>query len=304
MSSITVTVLGSTAGVPTRERGHTAIYLRHESSSVFSCLFDCGEGTQRQMLKAGIGINSVDMIFVTHWHGDHCLGIPGIIDTMGFEGRERPLVVYGPKARKMLSRSGLLISRSKFKVIVRDVPYRGKKITEIFQTPYITLLSAPVCHGLPAVCYAFRENDRLSIDIEKAVSAGFRENDRMLGVLREKGSCVVQGKRVKLEDVSNVVKGRKVVFSGDTEICGTLREMARGADLLIQDCTYLEFPGENRPHCHASLPEIVEMTGGLDVKKVLLTHFSRKYSDSGVVRGAVEKYDGFQAAEDLCVVEV
>jgi len=304
LSELKITILGTAAGVPTKERAHTAICLNYQGASSFTCLFDCGEGTQRQMLIAGIGINSLDRIFITHWHGDHCLGIPGLIDTMGFEERSQPLYIHAPEARKMKSRGGLLYPMGKFEVSGKNVPFKGNKISEIFSAPDFRVLSIPVKHSIPAVSYAFIENDRVSIDIEKAARFGFDEKDRMLGVIKREGKCVINGKRVTLDDVSNRTKGRKVVYSGDTEVCENLMKIAQGADLLIQDCTYLEAPVEKRHHCHASLPEIVKMAEGLGVKKIVLTHFSRKYGDIEAVRRIVGFRDGFEIAADLYSVTI
>ena len=299
LPKIKITILGTTAGVPTKERAHTAICVRYESAARFTCLFDCGEGTQRQMLIAGIGINSVDRIFVTHWHGDHCFGIPGIVDTMGFDGRTRPLYIHGPEARKMRSRSGPLYPMGKFKMVTRDVPFRGERIFEVFRSDECRVLSVPAKHSIPAVSYAFIENDRFTIDMEKAARHGFSENDKRFGAVREKGSCVIEKKRVTLEEISNKTSGRKVVYSGDTEVCDNLVKIAKGADLLIQDCTYVDSPGGGRQHCHASFPEVVKMTETLGVKKVVLTHFSRRYRDFEMIRRTVEAHSGFEMAEDF-----
>jgi ribonuclease Z len=304
LSEIKITILGTAAGVPTKERAHTAICLNYQGAASFTCLFDCGEGTQRQMLLAGIGINDSDRIFITHWHGDHCLGIPGLIDTMGFEGRSEPLYIHAPEAKKMRSRGGLLYPMGNFKVVNKNVPFKGNKISEIFSTPDFHVLSIPVKHSIPAVSYAFVENDKVSVDTEKAACFGFDEKDKMLGEIKREGKCVMRGKRVKLDEISNRTKGRKVVYSGDTEVCENLMKIARGADLLIQDCTYLEAPGEKRHHCHASLPEIVKMTEGLGVKKIVLTHFSRKYGDLEAIRRMVGDREGFEIAEDLYSVTI
>ncbi len=299
LPKIEITILGTAAGVPTKERAHTAICLRYESASRFTGLFDCGEGTQRQMLISGIGINSVDRIFVTHWHGDHCLGIPGLVDTMGFEGRDRTLYIHGPEARKMRPRGGLLYPMGKFKVENRDVPYKGSRVSEVYGCGEFRVVSVPARHSVPAVSYAFIENDRYSIDPEKAAGMGFSQNDKMFGVIKEKGSCVVAGRRVREEDISVRTAGRKIVYSGDTEICDNLVRLAEGADILIQDCTYIDEQGEDRPHCHASFPEILRMTSDLGIKKVILTHFSRKYGETGKVRKMFAGNPVFEAAEDF-----
>lgn len=248
---------------------------------------------------AGIGINSIDRVFITHWHGDHCLGIPGLVDTMGFEGRPTPLHIHAPQGRKMASRSALLYPMGKFKVVSHNVPFRGNRVYRVFSTSEFSVLSVPAKHSVPAVSYAFVESDRLSIDPEKAARYGLTREDGMLREIRKKGRCRIKGKTVALSDISDKIPGRKVVYSGDTEICDNLMNLAKNADVLIQDCTYVDAPGAVRAHCHASFPEIVKMTETLGVKKVVLTHFSRKYGDFEMIRRTVESRPGFEMAEDF-----
>jgi ribonuclease Z len=304
MSKITITILGTTAGVPTKERAHAAIHLCHSDREEFCCLFDCGEGTQRQSLKAGINMMKMDNIFITHWHGDHCLGLPGMVDTMGFEGRERPLTVYAPMAKKVKRCLDFSSSMSKFKVISRNVPSRGGRITTLLDAGRFRIVSTPVNHGVPAVAYALIEKDRIRIDPEKARACGLPEEGELLGLLKERGEIIDRGKRITLEEVSVTQKGRKVVYSGDTEICGNLRELAKDADLLIQDCTYFADEGPERQYMHPSLPEVMDMVSSGKVKRTALTHISRKYPDAEELKKMVSGYPGVEVAEDFMRIEL
>ena len=299
MSGITVKIMDTTAGVPTKGRAHTAIHLKYNSGRQFSCLFDCGEGTQRQLLVAGIGMMKLDHIFITHWHGDHCLGLSGLIDTMGFEGRKNPLIIHAPEIKRMKRCIGLIYPMGRFRVEGKGVNSKWSKEKDVHVSDDFRIVSIPVKHSIPTVAYAFLENDRVSIDPGKLEAMGLPEEGTFYKELKEKGSCVVGGRRLKLEDVSMTTKGRKVVYSGDTEVCDNLRKIARGADLLIQDCTYMEDPGSPRPHSHASLPEVIEMTKDLGVKKVVLTHISRKYSSADELREMIKDHPSFELAEDF-----
>jgi ribonuclease Z len=304
MSKITITILGTTAGVPTKERAHAAIHLCHSDREEFCCLFDCGEGTQRQFLKAGINMMKIDNIFITHWHGDHCLGLPGMVDTMGFEDRERPLTIYAPVAKKVKRCLDFSSSMNKFKVISRNVPARGGRITPLLDAERFRIVSTPVDHGVPAVAYALIEKDKIGIDPEKARACGLPEEGELLGLLKGRGQIMDRGRRITLEEVSVTQKGRKIVYSGDTEICDNLRALAKDADLLIQDCTYFVDEGLERQYMHPSLREVMDMVSSERVKRTVLTHISRKYQDTKELKKMVSGSPGVEVAEDFMKIEL
>ncbi len=303
MSHIKLTILGTTAGVPTRERAHSAVHLSYDDGKESCFLFDCGEGTQRQFILAGLNMMKIDNIFITHWHGDHCLGLPGMVDTMGFEGRERPLTVYAPEAGKVRKCLGFSYCKGKFNVLSRNVPHRGVRITRLLETDRVHIVSVPVRHGVPAVAYALVEKDKAVVDLEKAASFGLPEKGEIYKQIKETGELFLEGKRILLEDISVIKKGKKIVYSGDTEICGSLRELVHGADILIQDCTYFSEMSAKRPYKHASLPEVIEMFKSEDVKRMVLTHISRKHQDNSQLRSLIESCEGVELAEDFMVVE-
>ena len=164
MSKTTIHILGTTAGVPTKERAHATIYVAHDDGEEHCFLFDCGENAQRQLMIAGLGIMKVDNIFITHWHGDHSLGLPGVVDTMGFEGRDRPLKVYAPESVRVRKCLGFGHSMGKFKIIPKDVPSRGSQATSLMDERTFRIVSVPVSHSVPAVAYAIVEKEKTRID--------------------------------------------------------------------------------------------------------------------------------------------
>ena len=304
MSKIKVTMLGTTAAVPTAERGHPAVHVSFHDEKKECFLFDCGEGTQRQLIRARLSLRKIKKVFITHWHGDHSLGLPGMVDTMGFEGRKAPLEIYAPEARKIKKILNFSHSFGEFKVVTRNVRAKGKKNSEITKGSSYKVLSSPVKHSVPAVAYAFLENDKICIDPEKAAEYGLPEKGRIYQKLKDKGAVTVRGRRVKLEDIAIIKKGKKIVYSGDTEICDNLRKLARGADLLIQDCTYFDSPDPGKNHQHAALPEVIEMASTEHIKKTILTHISRRYKTLGWLKDLIKNYPGFEVAEDfmeICV---
>ena len=304
MSKIKVQILGTTAGVPTRDRAHTSIYLSYDDGEEFCYLLDCGEGTQRQLLLAGLHMMKIDDIFITHWHGDHCLGLPGITDTMGFEGRQRPLTVHAPEAGRVKKALIFCHSMSKFKVVARNVPTGRKRVTTLLDKNRFRIVSTPVSHGVPSVAYALVEKDKKSIDPQKAASLGLPEKGELYSELKQRGKVRFDGKLIRFDDVSMVKKGKKVVYSGDTEICDNLKGFVHGADLLIQDCTYFSGTASDRPYQHASLPEVLEMVEAEEVKRVVLTHISRKHQDVVELKELIKGHDEVQIAEDFLTVVV
>jgi ribonuclease Z len=304
MSKIKIDILGTTAGVPTRERAHTAIHMSYDDGKEFCLLFDCGEGTQRQLIAADISMMKINDVFITHWHGDHCLGLPGMTDSMGFEGRKRPLAVYAPEARRVRKCLGFTHSMSNFKIIVHKVPARGRRLTELMSTERFSIVSTPVRHGVPAVAYALVEKDKTSIDLRKAISLGLPEKGQVYSKLKEEGKVFLGGREITLKDISMTKKGKKIVYSGDTEICDNLRNLARDADLLIQDCTYFEDLGPDKPHQHAALSEVIKMASNEQVKRTILTHISRKYQETGKLKDLVKERPGFEIADDFLTITV
>ncbi|MFH1665423.1 MAG: MBL fold metallo-hydrolase [Candidatus Omnitrophota bacterium] len=304
MSKIRITMLGTTAGVPTVERGHTAIHVGYGDEKTFNCLFDCGEGTQRQMMKAGLNIMKIKSVFITHWHGDHCLGLPGLVDTMGFEGRKESLDIYAPEVSRLRRCLGFSYSFGDFRVKAHNVPAKGKKPATLLDAGRFRIVSIPGKHNIPSVSYAFMEKDKAGIDREKAAALGLPEQGEIYKEIKEKGEIAFGGRRIVLGDISVVKKGKKVVYSGDTEICDNLRILAKDADLLIQDCTYFDNCAGEKIYGHSSLPEIVKMVEESGVKKTVLTHVSRRYQDSGQLRALVEKHKNMTLAEDFLTVEV
>lgn len=304
MSKITLTILGTTAGVPTVKRAHSAIHLVYDDGEEFSCLFDCGEATQRQFMFAGLNMMKIDNVFITHWHGDHCLGLPGMVDTMGFEGRKKMLSIYAPEKRRIWKSLKFSRSVNKFKIFACNVPAKGSRTIELLETEWFRIISIPTKHGVPAVAYALVEKDKYCIDLEKAKGFGLPERGELYGRLKAGEKVLVNNQKIGLDDVSVVRKGKKVVYSGDTEPCDNLSRLICDADLLIQDCTYFDDETGKHPYKHATLTEILKMVMEGRVKQTILTHISRKYQDTYRLKELVKKYPTFTLAEDFMKIVV
>lgn len=270
-----LTFLGTGSGPPAKNRGHAAIYFHYDKHNL---LFDCGEGTQRQMIIAkGISFMKIDHIFITHWHADHWVGLIGLLYTMNLEGRNRTLYIHGPDAERFIGDIlDLDYWGTGFRVIPKNVPFRGNREVKVYESDDFEVTAIPTRHSVPSVAYAFRERDRMNVDIKKAEKLFGLKQGRLVGKLKKKGVIEFNGKKVRMEDVGIKKPGIKVVYSGDTEPCENMVKLSKGADVLIHDSTFIENKDEMM---HSGVKEAAEMAKKAGVKNLILTHFSRRYGD-------------------------
>ncbi len=272
---IEITFLGTVSGIPTTKRNHPAIVLEYSSDEREVLLFDCGEGTQKQFMRSGISFMRINKIFITHWHADHFAGLIPLIQTMNLEKRRRPLKIFGPEAERFVSNIlDLGYFGMRFPVEAINVPFSGEEPTKIDETEEYEIYSIPVYHTVPTVAYLFKEKDRWTIDIERMKKLKLRRG-RWLKKLKKKGVAEYKGKKVKIEDIANIKPGLKVVYSGDTRPCENVVKLAKQADLLIHDATFLE---EDEGKAHADVRQAAKIAKKANVKQLILTHLSRRYA--------------------------
>lgn len=286
MTQIDVTFLGTTASVPTPKRGHPAIHVRYQSENEHCFLWDCGEGTQRQIFSSGLNFMRLNNLFITHWHADHFGGLLGLMQTMSLERRTESLRVFGPEAGKFvpdLISIGYAVRG--YKIIPVDVPYDGSDVTVLIDDPEYQIVSIPVKHGIPAVAFGFFEKDRVKIDKHKAKALGLPDKGPIFKKLKENGYAVFKGKTVRLKDISFTERGKHVVYSGDTKICDNLIKLAENCDLLIHDCTYFE----DMERKHSSLSDILKIYQHAKPKQIALTHISRRYQSESELQEELEE---------------
>jgi ribonuclease Z len=292
--------LGTGSGIPTKKRNHAAIWLRYEGESF---LWDCGEGTQRQLMMAGLNFMKINRIYITHWHADHWAGIIGLMQTMNLEKRRRSLYIYGPDAERFVNDIlDLDYWGPRFKVIAKNVPFDRNEINTIFRTKRFEIQSIPMEHTVPAVAYCFREYDRWGVDIKKAEKLYGLKQSPLVGRLKKNGVLSFKGKTIKIEDVGILKGGVKVVYSGDTQSCPNLEVISKDADVLISDATFEE---ERETRMHSGAKEAAMLAKRANVKKLILTHFSRRYVDvKPLVEEAKKIFPNVIAAEDFMKIKL
>ena len=294
--------LGTGGSMPTAERGLAAIALRREGELL---LFDCGEGTQRQMVRAGISPLKLDAIFLTHFHGDHFLGLPGLVQTMSLMDRERKLEIYGPRGTE--TRVGALLRiplyTLKFEVELRDLE-PGQELRRRGYSIYTCELD----HNVPGIAYALVEDERPGkFNPEKAQKLGVEPGPAFSELQAGKEVEVPGGKVVKPEQVMGPPRpGRKVVYADDTRPSGPIIELAKGADVLIHDCTLSDDLEEKALESGHSTPKLAaEVAKRAGVRKLVLVHVSPRYSNaSELLEQAKKVFPNSVIAHDLMELEI
>lgn len=299
---ILITFLGTVSGVPTKNRNHPAIAIEYFSKKRDVMLWDCGEGTQKQLMKAGISFMDLKQIYITHWHADHFAGLLPLIATMNLEKRKDKLEIFGPEAKRFVN---ILLSlgyyRPRFEVKAFDVPFEGSDVTKVFETKEYEILSVPVKHTVPAVAYALKEKDKWRIDENKLKELGLRRG-RWLKILKNRGVAKFRGREIKIEEVGYIQKGIKVVYSGDTKPCKNLVKLSEGADVLIHDATFLE---EEEEKYHTDVKQAAKIAKKAKVKVLILTHISRKYQDVSELEEEARKvFPNSWVAYDLMKIRI
>jgi len=287
---IEITFLGTGSAIPTVNRSHPAILLHYGPEYI---LFDCGEGTQVQMEKAGISPMKITKIFISHWHADHFAGLLPIMETLHLSRREKPLEIYGPDASRFVD---ALIELSYwgigFDIIAKDCKANQK----IFENDLFEVTTIKVKHSVPSVGYCLKEKDHWHIDVKKAKKAGL--SGKKLKQIKEKGKL---GK-IKLKDIAKVTVGRKIIYSGDTLISPSLFKVAKNADLLIHDGTFIESVEQR---AHPSAKEVAKLAKKNGVKKLVLTHISKRYKTSKEIEKAVKPiFKNTIVAKDLMKLRI
>lgn len=271
---LSVTFLGTAAACPTVDRNVTAI-AAHREGEMF--LFDCGEGTQRQMMRYGVGF-SFREIFITHYHSDHILGIAGLLRTLGLQDRREPVTIYGPRpARKILG--GLLavgVERSSFPIEIVEIGPgwsldRGDYELQAFATD----------HRADTVGYSLIEHPRLGrFDPDRAKTLAIPEGPLWGRIHRGEAVVLEDGRTISPEDLVGPPRpGRRLVYAGDTRPCRSVVEASQGADLLIHEATFSDSELDRaRETGHSTARQAAEVAREAGALRLALTHISARYS--------------------------
>ncbi len=304
MSAREMVVLGTASQLPTRHRAHNSYALRWDDQLI---LFDPGEGTQRQCTLGGVAIARATAVCLTHFHGDHCLGLPGVIQRRSFDNRTTaaeivPLPVFFPGDGVEYFERMRNASISHDVSAVVPQPIQGPGV--IGQLGDLALTAVALEHRCTTYGYRLDEPDGLSVVPERLAESGITGPD--VGRLLDQGWIDGPNGRVTREQVTKPRKGQSMAFVMDTVLCDGALELAQGVDFLVCESTYLHEQLElARQYSHMTARQAGELAAEAGARRLLLTHFSARYPDASVMGHEASQYhDDVVVAEDLIPVAV
>jgi len=286
--------LGTASSKPSPDRNPSCIALLRLREVI---LFDCGEGCQRQMLR-NVKQSRIKRIFITHFHGDHYLGLPGLLMTMSLNGREDPIEIYGPEGTREFIKNMLISGYMdiSYDILVTEIG------DDLIDFNGYSIRSFPVDHGIPALGFVFIENDRRgNFDREKARKLGIK--GKMFAKLEKDGELIINGKTVKIDDLTGITKkGKKITYSGDTRPIQFPME-TKGSNVLIHEATFMN-PEERGDTFHSTVREACESAVSMGAGLLVITHINSRYDKEAIEEEANRYFNGAVVAYDLFEIEI
>lgn len=294
-----ITFLGTSSMVPTKERNQIAVFLSYGAEGI---LFDCGEGTQRQFKIAGLSLTKVTKILISHWHGDHVLGLPGLMQTLSSTDYTGKLEIYGPLGTKkrMEKMFEAFVFDKKLDFAVIEV-----KSGIFFENEDFQLESQQLEHGIETLGYSFMEKDKRKVDMRKAKKFGVPEGP-LIGKLQQNKPIEYKGKKIMPDDVTYPEKGKKIAYVTDTVLCDACFKIAEDADLLICEATYSsKLVGKSEEYGHMTAKQSAQIANKANVKQLVLIHFSARYKNTQELEeDARDLFDNVICAKDFMKIDL
>ncbi|MGW6918756.1 ribonuclease Z [Kitasatospora sp. NPDC054939] len=301
MSQRELVVLGTASQVPTRHRNHNGYLLRWDGEGL---LLDPGEGTQRQMLHAGVSATQITRIAVTHFHGDHCLGLAGVIQRINLDRVPHPVDVYFPASGEVYFERLRHATAFHETAVLRPRPIEDPGPLPAPGARF-ALDAVRLSHPVESFGYRLTEPDGRRLVPERLAALGLAGPD--IGRLQHQGFLERAGRTVTLDEVSEPRPGQRFAFVMDTRLCDGVHELAEGADLLVIESTFVDADARlAEDHGHLTAGQAARVAAGAGARTLVLTHFSQRYPDLGQHLAEARKhFDGeIVVAEDLARVPV
>ncbi len=292
---IEVVFLGTAGSVPTKERGMPGISLTYDGSML---LFDCGEGTQLQMLRQGLNAQRLKAIFISHIHGDHTIGIAGLVRSLAINGRREALYIYVPTGYENMIKRLITFDKA---LIGYTINVIGAKSGTVYRGRGFSVSAFRLKHTVETCGYAFKEDDRLRFIKSECDRLGIKGT--LFSELERKGSIKVNGRRVRIAEVTRLQKGRKIVYATDTRPVKSTVSASINSELLIHEASYTDGEAElARSRGHSTAAEAAGIAKKAHAKRLAITHFSARYKEPAellnqarrVFRNTVAVSDGYR----------
>lgn len=297
-----ITFLGTSSAIPTNTRNHLSVLLSYKNENI---LIDCGEGTQRQFRKAHINPCNLTRLLITHFHGDHVFGLPGLFQTLGLNNYQKTLYIYGPRGTKEFIKKiyGTFIHTKKIKMEIKEV--NGK----FLETKDFILTAFPLEHDAPTNGYMFEEKDKLRIKKERLKKLKL-PNIPEIAKLTLGKDIKINNKIIKSKDLTYKQKGKKISFIFDTRMCNNIKRLAKDSDLAIIEATFLASSENGKElaeeYFHLTAEDAGKIAKQGKVNHLILTHFSQRYEhkENLLLNEAKKIFPNAKISEDLMKVEV
>jgi ribonuclease Z len=300
---INLTFLGTSQAIPTATRNHTSILLSYKNENI---LIDCGEGTQRQFRKAKLNPCKITRLLITHWHGDHVLGLPGLFQTLALNNYSKTLHIYGPKKTKqfIIELFKIFIPAKKIKVEVHEIN------NKVLETEDFIIKATKLKHDIPCLGYSFIEKDKLRINktkLSKIIKKIDKKNLKKLAELTKGRNIEINNKILKAKQLTYKKEGNKITIILDTKLTPNAIRLAKDSDLLITESTYsAEHKKLASDYNHLTTEQAAQIAKKSKSKKLILTHISQRYEyrEKNLLKEAKKIFPNTLLAEDLMTVEV
>ncbi len=274
MSERKLIVLGTASQVPGRTRNQNGYMIRFDREGF---LFDPGEGTQRQMIMAGVSVSEITKIFITHFHGDHCLGLAGIIQRISLDRVPNEIEVYYPASGQVYYERLRDSCQYYHAARLRQCPVFEDGT--VFTDGRMVIMARKLEHTVDTFGYRIVEKDAYTLDPERLQEAGIRATD--VGVLKSRGKITRGGETLRIESFGVLRRGQRFAFIMDTGVCDAAVELARDTDLCVMEATFLsEMEQTAREYAHLTAAQAARIARDAGVKRLVLTHYSQRYGST------------------------
>lgn len=291
--------MGTASQIPTKWRNSCSMLFRWRDHGF---LLDAGEGAQRQLYRLGLGAGDVNIVLISHFHGDHVLGLPGLIQSLSLQTEGRSIRIVYPYAQEKYLHHLLRGSVFQQGVSIEEAPVKLEGAQ--FRVNDLLISAYRFAHKLPSWGYTIHEDEKVKFDPEKIAAAGLTNNPLLKRITPESG-VEFNGKTITYETVGERKPGFKVGYIPDTGLCPGINKIARNCDLLICEATYLDEDRDKaEENTHLTAPQAAEIASLNNVKNLVITHFSQRYQDreSQFLEEAKSVFPNTIMAEDLLTV--
>ncbi len=291
---IQITFLGTGSMIPTPTRNHPATLISYKSENI---LIDCGEGTQLQLRKAKIAPPKITKLLISHWHGDHILGIPGFIQTLGASNYQKTLEIYGPKGTKKYLKQLMssFICTEKINYTITEIS-KGK----FAETEDFILEAYPLDHSAPTLGFIFKEKDTRKINLTYLKKFNLSQHP-ILKDLQQGKDIKFKNKLIKASQATTIKPGKKIAIITDTKQCPNINKIAKDADLLISEATHLDELKEKADrYKHLTVKQTATIAKKAKAKQLAINHISQRYkTDKEIEKEAKSVFKNTIITKDL-----